>query len=87
MVDQARRPSNSTDGHLCLGLISGTSADGIDAALVRIDGAGARIELIAFRSTPYPAKVRAEGDELNPRPGPINPHQGGIDAIGRGAGD
>lgn len=62
MSNQAMRPSGASDGHLCLGLISGTSADGIDAALVRIDGAGAgaRIELIAFRSTPYPAKVRAE---------------------------
>ena len=49
-------------GNLCLGLISGTSADGIDAALVRITGAGlgASLDLVAFQSFPYPAAVRAE---------------------------
>lgn len=47
---------------LCIGLISGTSADGIDAALTRITGAGAgaRLDLVAFTSTPYPPEVRAE---------------------------
>ncbi|MGH2557915.1 MAG: anhydro-N-acetylmuramic acid kinase [Thermomicrobiales bacterium] len=54
-----------TDHHqarLCIGLISGTSADGIDAALVRIAGAGgvATVELVCFSSTPYPAAVREE---------------------------
>src|SRR5215204_1002182 len=49
-------------GDLCIGLISGTSADGIDAALVRITGAGAgaRLELVASNSTPYPSAVRDE---------------------------
>jgi anhydro-N-acetylmuramic acid kinase len=53
---------DSRDSRLCVGLISGTSADGIDAALVRITGAGrdARLELVAFVSTPYPPEVRAE---------------------------
>jgi len=47
---------------LCVGLISGTSADGIDAALVEIAGAGgdARIALRGFVSVPYPAAVRDE---------------------------
>ena len=47
---------------LCLGLISGTSADGIDAALVRIAGAGpdAKLELVDASSTPYPDPVRDE---------------------------
>ncbi len=47
---------------ICLGLISGTSADGIDAALVRITGAGrgAAIDLLAFESYPYPPEIRAE---------------------------
>lgn len=54
--------AESAAGRLCVGLISGTSADGIDAALVRITGAGpgAQLELLAFRSTPYPPAVRQE---------------------------
>ncbi|MGB0134981.1 anhydro-N-acetylmuramic acid kinase [Dokdonella sp.] len=40
---------------LFLGLISGTSTDGIDAALVRFDGG---IEVIAARTSPYPAELR-----------------------------
>src|SRR5687768_3884238 len=52
----------SDPGKLCVGLISGTSADGIDAALVRIrrEGAGATIDLVAFRSVPYPTAVHDE---------------------------
>ncbi len=59
-------PSGSSSGgvesSLCLGLISGTSADGIDAALVRITGAGAGVtlDLVAASSTPYPEQVREE---------------------------
>ncbi len=47
---------------LCVGLISGTSVDGIDAALVEIDGHAheARLKLLAFTTYPYPADVRAE---------------------------
>ncbi len=50
------------DGALCIGLISGTSLDGIDVAIVRIDrpGQGSRPELIAFETVPYPVAVRAE---------------------------
>ena len=42
------------------GLISGTSMDGIDVAIVRMGGAGSRIRprLEAFRTVPYPARVR-----------------------------
>jgi anhydro-N-acetylmuramic acid kinase len=38
-----------------VGLMSGTSVDGIDAALVDVDGAGddARVTLVDFRTTPY----------------------------------
>lgn len=55
-------PSTADHGRLCLGLISGTSADGIDAALVRVRGASATasVELIAFASPPYPDGVRRE---------------------------
>ena len=42
------------------GVMSGTSADGIDVALVRIQGRGfrSRIELLAHYDFPYPAQVR-----------------------------
>jgi anhydro-N-acetylmuramic acid kinase len=43
------------------GVMSGTSADGIDVALVSITGRGfnLRLKLLAHRHTPYPAPVRA----------------------------
>ncbi len=37
---------------VAIGLMSGTSRDGIDAALIRTDGEG-QVERIAFHSTPY----------------------------------
>ncbi|MBM4160741.1 MAG: anhydro-N-acetylmuramic acid kinase [Ignavibacteria bacterium] len=45
---------------LIVGLISGTSADGIDAALVRVTGSGirTRIKLITFHTFSYPARLR-----------------------------
>jgi len=47
---------------LVIGLMSGTSVDGIDAVLVRIEGhgAGAKAEQIAFRSYPFPPGLRAK---------------------------
>lgn len=47
-------------GRLAVGLISGTSMDGIDAALVRISGNATRprIRLLAFESLPYPDPLR-----------------------------
>lgn len=44
-----------------VGLISGTSADGIDAALVALDGAGetTRARLLDFRIRPFDAALRA----------------------------
>jgi anhydro-N-acetylmuramic acid kinase len=43
-----------------IGLMSGTSADGIDAALTEIKGRGGetKIKLIAFETYPFPRKVR-----------------------------
>ena len=42
------------------GVMSGTSADGINVALVRIQGRGfrSRFELLAHYEFPYPANVR-----------------------------
>ena len=47
---------------LVVGLLSGTSADGVDAALVRIKGSGlaTKPEVLAFRTVPYPAKLREQ---------------------------
>jgi anhydro-N-acetylmuramic acid kinase len=46
-----------------LGLMSGTSVDGIDAALVEIEGHGGaaerpRVQLLAFETFPFPANLR-----------------------------
>ncbi len=45
---------------LAVGLMSGTSMDGIDAALVRLSGPAAkpRVRLLAFLTVPYPQGVR-----------------------------
>jgi len=45
-----------------LGLMSGTSADGVDAALVEISGSGPELEwkLLAFEHRPYPDDLREE---------------------------
>ncbi|HSG05577.1 MAG TPA: anhydro-N-acetylmuramic acid kinase, partial [Nitrospiria bacterium] len=45
-----------------IGLLSGTSTDGIDAALVDITGRGirARLRLLNFTTFPYPAGLREE---------------------------
>ncbi|MHC4938554.1 MAG: anhydro-N-acetylmuramic acid kinase [Planctomycetota bacterium] len=47
-------------GKIVLGLLSGTSADGIDAALVRIHGQAmeTRCEIVAFATTPFPERHR-----------------------------
>ena len=53
---------------LYLGLISGTSVDAIDAALVRFEPA---IELVAAASHPYPAALRARILALTQRREPV----------------
>ena len=45
-----------------MGLMSGTSADGVDAAIVDVTPAGA--ELLAFQTFPYPPRLRAALLEL-----------------------
>ncbi len=44
---------------LVIGLISGTSADGVDAALVKIFGRQPeKVETLSFTTVPYPAEIR-----------------------------
>jgi anhydro-N-acetylmuramic acid kinase len=54
-------PKNHSRGtRLVVGLMSGTSMDGIDAALIRISGPATqpRVRLLGFETIPYPASVR-----------------------------
>lgn len=48
--------------HWIVGLMTGTSADAVDAALVRIHGLGAeeRPEIVAYRETPLDPRLRRE---------------------------
>lgn len=57
----------SAESPLYLGLISGTSADGIDAALVSIDDDGRRIALVHGRTYPWDTALRAQLVELGQR--------------------
>ncbi|HUU50080.1 MAG TPA: anhydro-N-acetylmuramic acid kinase AnmK [Nitrospinota bacterium] len=45
-----------------IGLVSGTSADGVDAAIVNIKGFGlnSKVKLVDFQTFPYPAKIKKE---------------------------
>ena len=60
-----------------IGLMSGTSVDGIDAALVEIRGHGgdAKVKLIAFGSYPFPPELRAKVFRL------FNPQEARVEAI------
>lgn len=60
-----------------VGLMSGTSVDGIDAALVEIEGHGssARVKLEAFASYPFPSEIRAKVFRL------FNPKEARVDEI------
>ncbi|AFY32902.1 anhydro-N-acetylmuramic acid kinase [Calothrix sp. PCC 7507] len=55
-------PSRDQSITRVIGLISGTSVDGIDAALVEISGTDLdlKIELVAGSTYPYPAKLREQ---------------------------
>ncbi|MGB9700029.1 MAG: anhydro-N-acetylmuramic acid kinase [Thermodesulfobacteriota bacterium] len=52
---------------IALGLMSGTSGDGVDLALVEISGRdlATKIKLLAFNSYPYPRQLRKRILELN----------------------
>ena len=55
-----RRPAIRRCAMIVAGVMSGTSADGINVALVRIQGRGfrSRLELLAHYEFPYPSEVR-----------------------------
>ncbi|PYQ34811.1 MAG: anhydro-N-acetylmuramic acid kinase [Acidobacteria bacterium] len=57
--------------------MSGTSVDGVDAALVEITGHGekAKVDLLAFDSYPFPPELRARVFRL------FNPREARVDAI------
>ena len=67
----------------CLGLLSGTSADGVDAALITISGAGehARLTLTAFATYPYPAALRQELFALFAQTAPVLPRLCVLDTL------
>lgn len=56
----SRKPLRPAAPRLLVGLMAGTSLDGVDAALVRLTGpsAASRVRLLEFISIPYPAAVR-----------------------------
>lgn len=65
------------ESRLVVGLMSGTSVDGIDAALVEITGHGeaAKVKQLAFGSYPFPPELRAKVFRL------FNPREARVDAI------
>jgi len=68
------------DRRYVVGLMSGTSVDGIDAAVIEISGipgAQPQIELIAFENLSYPIKAREEIFHL------FDPQKATVDRVGR----
>jgi anhydro-N-acetylmuramic acid kinase len=60
-----------------IGLMSGTSADGVDAALVEIEGSGleTKLQLLCFHFSPFPKDIRQQISEL------FSPKSGSVDKI------
>ncbi len=54
-----------------VGLMSGTSADGVDAALVRTDGES-EFERLDFLTIPYPDELRQRILEVASQPTPLD---------------
>jgi anhydro-N-acetylmuramic acid kinase len=59
-IDARLRAIREREPRRVIGLLSGTSADGVDAALVRLGGSGGatRIETVAHLVVPYPPSLR-----------------------------
>src|SRR5690606_15524940 len=64
-------------GELYIGLISGTSVDGVDAVLCEIDDASLR--LLAAETLPYPTELRRRVAALIDRPQVALAELGGLD--------
>ena len=64
--------------HRVVGMMSGTSVDGVDAALIELsrEGGAPRVKLLAFENTPYPQGVRECVFEL------FRPETSTVDRIG-----
>ena len=71
-------PGNNKPARLAVGMMSGTSVDGIDAALVEISGNAERprLRLLAFENKPFPDNVRRQIFEL------FRPETSTVDRIG-----
>lgn len=54
--------------HIYLGVMSGTSLDGIDIAAVHISPSGKQLEVLAFESQPFTAEIRRELRQLIGQP-------------------
>lgn len=64
-----------------VGLMSGTSVDGIDAAVIKLSSTpdkeyGIETELLAFENTPFPVHVRSSIFEL------FDPSKATVDKVG-----
>ncbi len=61
---------SSARDHIAIGLMSGTSADGVDAALVRIaSGPPPGVDVVAFLSVPYPDELQRRVLDAGGEPG------------------
>ena len=76
-------PHSKSEPQLFIGLISGTSADDIDAALVCFDSEGdtTRCELVHGRTYPWPDELRARLIALG-QGAPIDSLKAGVTALG-----
>lgn len=59
-------PAMQGERRLAVGMMSGTSVDGVDAALIEISGTDAcpQVRLLAFENKPFPSRVREKIFEL-----------------------